>query len=140
KDVAIGVGLPAVFLDIQAIGPSVQLPVDLAYVVAGIVAAVLGEIGAVAQVRRAVQPMHETLDDRARQQLDVGNPRQRLRVDETRRLAALRVCDRTHSICPDLKFQILNFRSCPYNPDFGLGTTLTSLLTTSSVVTFSDSA
>ena len=72
-----------VFLQVVAIGARVQLPVDAADVVAGHVAAMLGEIHRRAEVRRPVQPVDEPVDDRLREQLEVADAREDLRVDET---------------------------------------------------------
>src|SRR5436190_10632583 len=70
-EVDVGVGL--VLLDIEAIGAPEQLPVDAADVVAGGVAAVLGEVDRRAELRRAVHPVDEPLDDRARHHLEVAD-------------------------------------------------------------------
>ncbi len=80
----VGVGVGLVLLDVEAIGARVQPPVDAADVVAGDVAAVLGEVDRRAEVRRAVQAVDEAVDDRARQQLEVADPREDLRIDEPR--------------------------------------------------------
>mgnify|MGYP003693568647 CR=1 FL=1 len=53
----------------KAIGPREQPPVDAADVVAGDVAAVLGEVDRRAEERRAVQAVDEAFDDGARQRV-----------------------------------------------------------------------
>ena len=72
----------SVLLDVVAVGSRVQPPVDATDVVARHVAAVLGEVDRRAEVRRAVQPVDEAVDDRPRQQIQVADPREHLRVDE----------------------------------------------------------
>jgi hypothetical protein len=79
----VGVGVGFVLLHVVAIGPGEQPPVDAADVVAGDVAAVLGEVDRRAEVRRPVQAVDEAFDDVARQQLEVADPREDLRVDES---------------------------------------------------------
>ena len=74
----------SVLLDVVAVGPREQPPVDAADVVAGHVAAVLGEVDRRAEVRRAMQAVDEAVDDRAREQFEVADPRENLRIDEPR--------------------------------------------------------
>ena len=78
----VGVGVGLVLLDEVPIGPRVQPPVDAPDVVAGHVAAMLGEVDRRAEVRRPVQAVDEAIDDRPREQLEVLDAREDLRVDE----------------------------------------------------------
>src|SRR4029079_6300761 len=71
REVGVGVGL--VLLYIEAVGTAEQLPVDAADVVAGGVAAVLGEVDGGAEVRRPVHPVDEPVDDRAGDQLEIAH-------------------------------------------------------------------
>ena len=75
QDREVGVRVGLVLLDVVAIGARVQPPVDAADVVAGDVAAVLGEVDRGAEERRAMQAVDEALDDVAREQLEVADPR-----------------------------------------------------------------
>ena len=50
----------------------------------GDVAAVLGEVDRRAEIRRAVQAVDEAVDDGPREQLEVADPREDLRIDEPR--------------------------------------------------------
>ena len=128
----VGVGVGLVLLDVVAIGPRVQPPVDAADVVAGDVAAVLGEVDRRAEERRAVQAVDEALDDGAREQLEVADPREDLRVDEPAPgIDVLLIALRT-------SLRALAFRV--YMPDFGIGTAVSSSSMIESVVTPSDSA
>jgi hypothetical protein len=79
----VGVGVGLVLLHVVAIGAREQPPVDPADVVAGDVAAVLGEVDRGAEERRPVVAVDEPFDDVARQQLEVADARQDLRVDES---------------------------------------------------------
>ena len=80
REVRVRVGF--VLLQVVAVGPRVQLPVHAADVVAGHVAPVLGEIDRRAEVRRAVQPVDESVDHGLREQLEIADAREDLRVDE----------------------------------------------------------
>src|SRR5262249_42763389 len=71
-----------VLLDVQAILPAVELPVEMAQVVAGQVFAVSGELHGEADVGAAVQSLQETFDGRARDQLQVFERGEELRVDQ----------------------------------------------------------
>ena len=84
QDREVGVGVGFVLLDVVAVGARVQPPVDAADVVAGDVAAVLGEVDRRAEERRAVQAVDEAVDDGPREQLEVADPREDLRIDEPR--------------------------------------------------------
>ena len=83
QDREVGVGVGVVLLDVVAIGARVQPPVDAPDVVAGDVAAVLGEVDRRAEKRRAMQAVDEPVDDVAGEQLEVADAREHLRVDET---------------------------------------------------------
>src|SRR5207237_10123885 len=65
-------------LEVDAVGAPARAPVDAPDVVAGHVRAVLGEVRRAAQVGRAVQPAHEALHHRTREQLQVADPRHHL--------------------------------------------------------------
>ena len=67
-----------------------EAPVDAADVVARHVGAVLGEVDGAAEVGRAVQAAQEALHHRAREQLEVADPGQDLRVEEAAAAASLR--------------------------------------------------
>src|SRR5262249_2639873 len=71
-----------VLLDVQAILPAVELPVEMAQVVAGQVFAMRGKLHGEADVGAAVQSLQETLDGRARDQLQVFERGEELRVDQ----------------------------------------------------------
>src|SRR5262249_51295716 len=121
----VGVGVGLVLLDVEAIGAGIEAPVDAADVVAGDVAAVLGEVDRGTEVRRAVQAVDEPLDDVARQQLEVADPRQDLRIDEASSRYGLVGCHHSRS---------------GYMPLFGVGTAVSSSSMIESVVIPSDSA
>ena len=88
RHVRVSVGL--ILLDVIAIGARVEAPVDAADVVAGDVAAMLGKVDRGAEERRPVQPVDEALHHRAREQLEVADPRQDRRVDEAGTRESLR--------------------------------------------------
>ena len=77
----------------------------------------LGEVDRRAEIRRAVQAVDEAVDDRAREQLEVLDPREDLRIDEPRagndvgfhRLARLALA-------------LSHASAFGYMPDFGSGT------------------
>src|SRR5262249_41136973 len=81
-DTEVRVRVRFVLLDVEAIGPREQPPVDAADVVARHVPAMLGEINGRAEVGRAVHPVDEAVDDRSREELEVADPRKNRRVDE----------------------------------------------------------
>ena len=83
REVRVRVGL--VLLQVVPVGARVQLPVDAADVVARHVAAVLGEVDRRAEVRRAMQPVDEPVDDGLREQLEVADTREDLRDRRTGR-------------------------------------------------------
>jgi hypothetical protein len=83
-DHEVGVGVRLVLLDVVAIGTGVQLPVDPADVIARHVPAVLGKVHGRAEERRAVQAVDEPVDDIAREELEILDPREDLRIDEPR--------------------------------------------------------
>ena len=76
------VRLGFVLLDVVAIRARPQPPVHPADVVAGHVAAVLGEVDRGAEVRRLVQPVDEAVDDRARHELQVPDAREHNGIHE----------------------------------------------------------
>src|SRR5262249_55415842 len=80
----IGVGVRLVLLHEVPVGPRVQPPIHATDVVAGDVASVLGEVDRRAEVRRAMQAVDEAVDDRAREQLEILDPRKDLGIDEPR--------------------------------------------------------
>jgi len=84
QDAEVRVGVRLILLDVVAIGAGVQPPVDAPDVIAGDVAAVLGEVDRGAEERRAMQAVDEAFDDVARHQLEVANPREDLRIHESR--------------------------------------------------------
>ena len=79
----------SVLLDVVPIRARVQPPVDAPDVVAGDVAAVLGEVDGRAEERRAVQAVDEAFDDVARHQLEVADARKDLRDRRTGRRESL---------------------------------------------------
>src|SRR5688572_10602684 len=78
------IGLRFELLEVEPVGPRPELPVEPPQVVAREVGAMLREIGREPEVRRAVEPAHETLDHRAREQLQVRDAREDTRIDEPR--------------------------------------------------------
>src|SRR6185312_8674177 len=90
----VGVGIRLVLLDVVAVAPRVEPPVDAPDVVARHVRPMLGEIHRRAQMRRAMQTVDESLDDGAREQLEVPDPRENRGIEKRR---ALLRGDRSHS-------------------------------------------
>ena len=82
EEVEAGVGLVLELLDVVAIRPGEELPIDVGGVVARHVGPVLHELHADALVRALVQPGDEPLHDAPRQQLQVGDAGEDVRVDE----------------------------------------------------------
>ena len=82
------VGLADVALDVGAVRARVDVPVDEARVVAFGVRAVLGELLAEAEERRAVHAGQEAVDDGARDEIEVREPRKRLRLEQMLRYRA----------------------------------------------------
>src|SRR5258708_11457645 len=82
RQVRVRVGF--VLLDVVAVRPRVEAPVDAADVVAGDVAAVLREVDRGAEERRAVHAVDESLDDRTREQFEAADAPQNLGIDESR--------------------------------------------------------
>ena len=107
---AVGVRVGLELLDVVAVGPGEHAPVHAAQVVAGLVAAVLGEVEREAHVRRAVEAVDEAVHHRARHQFEVAHPRQGGRVHELR---AAHGGSRTAPVHR-------------YIPDFGAGTASSS--------------
>ncbi len=66
----------------MAVGAGEEAPVDAADVVARHVGPVLGEVHAEAEVRRAVEPGEEAVDDHTREELQVPDPAQDGRVEK----------------------------------------------------------
>ena len=64
------------------VGAGVEAPVQVTWVVAGRVLAILGELHREAVIRTAMHPVPESLDDHPRAQLQVLDGHQRLRVDQ----------------------------------------------------------
>ena len=129
----IGVGVRFVLLDEVLVGPRVQPPVHAADVVAGDVAAMLGEIDRRAEIRRAVQAVDEPVHDRPREQLEILDARKDLRIDEPRAGNDVRFHDWFAALA-------LVPSAASYIPDLGSGTRLSSSSISASLVTPSDSA
>src|SRR5690606_24409541 len=70
------------FFDDEAIGAPVDLPVDVARIVAGHVGAVIRELHGLAVVRALMHARDDALDDHPRPQLESADPREDLRVVE----------------------------------------------------------
>ena len=68
---AVEVGLGVVLLDVELVVAREQLPVQVPQIVARQILAMRGEFDRESDVRAAVQPVQKTLDDRARDQLEV---------------------------------------------------------------------
>ena len=90
------VGLGFVFLDVVAVGPRPQPPVHPPDVVAGHVAAMLGEIDRGAEVRRLVQAVDEAVGDHARHELQVPDAREHRGIHEARAGDDVRLSRRHH--------------------------------------------
>ena len=82
------VGLADVALDVGAVRARVDVPVDEARIVAFGVRAVLGELLAEAEERRAMHARQEAVDDGARDEIEVREPRKRLRLEQMLRYRA----------------------------------------------------
>src|SRR5690606_12809624 len=82
QDRDVGVGVRLELLDVEAVGARVEPPVDAANGVARDVSPVLGEVQREPEVRRAVQPVDEPLDDGARDELEVVEAREDPGVEE----------------------------------------------------------
>jgi len=80
----IRVGIRLVLLDIEAVGPRVESPVDAADIVAGDISAVLRKIYRRAEVRRTVHAVDEPVDNMPRNQLEIADARQHGGIDEPR--------------------------------------------------------
>ena len=76
------VGLAAIPLEIGALGTGVDVPVDVAEIVAFGVSAVLGELLAKAEIRRAVQPRDKSLDHGLGDKIEAGDTGERRGVEE----------------------------------------------------------
>jgi hypothetical protein len=67
------VGLAAIALEIQLLAAGVDVPVDVAKIVAGSIGLIFGELLAEAEVGRAVQTGDEAIDDGLRDQIETGD-------------------------------------------------------------------
>ena len=84
QQVTLRVRVGAILLDEVAIGAAEQTPIEIAQIVAGIVLAILGELGREARERRTMQTRHETFDDRAREQFERADAREQFRIEKSR--------------------------------------------------------
>ena len=84
RDLAQQIRRLAELLRVEPIGPREQLPVDVLEIVAGTIVAVLAELRAVAVERAAMQARDGAVDDALRDQLEIGNRRERRRVRGSR--------------------------------------------------------
>ncbi len=83
KEREAGVGVRLELLHVEPVGAGEEPPVDAADIVPRHVGAVLGEVDGSPEVGRAVEAADEPLDHRARQEVQVRDPRQDVRVHET---------------------------------------------------------
>jgi hypothetical protein len=84
EDAEVGVRVRFVLFHVEAVGAREQAPVDAADVVAGNVAAVLGEVDRRSEIGRAVETVDEAVDDRPREQVEIADPREDRGIDEPR--------------------------------------------------------
>ena len=82
NDGEVRVGVRLELLDVEPVRTRKQAPIDLANVVPRHVRTMLGEIHRASQIGRSMKPADEALNHRTRQQLEVGNPPQQVRIDE----------------------------------------------------------
>ena len=75
-------GFAAVALEVGALGARKDVPVHVAQVVAGRVGAVFGEFLAEAEIRRAMQAVNESIDDRLGHQIQTGNSGEHRGIEE----------------------------------------------------------
>ena len=67
------VGFAAKALEIQALGARIDVPIDMAKIVAGSVGAIFGELLAEAEIGRAVQAGDEAIDHGFGDQVEAGD-------------------------------------------------------------------
>src|SRR5205814_2247245 len=127
-EVRVRIGLE--LLDEMPVAPRKQLPVDAADVVARQVRPVLGEIHRRPEMRRAVQPVDDSLGHEARDELEIADPCEHGRIDQSSVGSGLEGSHRRGALCVE----------CDYIPERGTGTCLSSSSVTISDVTRSDSA
>ncbi len=82
EQVAAEVGFVLELLDVMAVGPGEDPPVEMARVIAGCVLAILGELDGEAVVRAAMEAGPETLDDGAGAEFEAADGHERLGMDE----------------------------------------------------------
>jgi len=82
EQVAAEVGLVLELLDVMAVGPGEDPPVEMARVIAGGVLAILGEFDGEAVIGAAMEAGPESLDDGAGAQFEAADGHERLGMDE----------------------------------------------------------
>lgn len=82
EQVATEVGFVLELLDVMAVGPGEDPPVEMARIIAGGVLAILGELDGEAVVRAAMEAGPESLDDGAGAEFEAADGHERLGMDE----------------------------------------------------------